>query len=1504
MSSGTTRSTAKITTEGTTESERFAAIQKEAADLSAPSTAPSPDLPGAVPATEPSSDPADQPEPTSEPHDDEEDGDDPSDPPLTTIIMASDSKAKVPKGLADHQRLKGPDNYPQWTTAMKMAFYTYDCYDVMKPVLSMANLKAETSSSKFSSTELDLDDRSPNMVKLINANTLILASISEKAQSYCQGLNDPIAAWKKLEAWCQGTGPVQRQVAQREMNTLKSGDFKTADDFVNKFESLRLRLKTLGRDQTDDFWIDQFICSAEDQFPSWAADHRRALRFNPSQATLAAIQSDLADEAKNKAKPPKSDEMTAFASKNKGKGKGKKQGRKRYKPGECPHTNHPADKCWIDHPELAPKRDSTSGDSKSREAKPKEKTKLETTVFAEEVMSASYLTETDPEEPAPRLSLGEPIQKPGTPNEAPKEPSPWAQDALLEHTDPVSESSIGPMLAQQDSDSSSQDRQIIQGPVEEVYSTGPAKKSPRWKGDSGSTCHIGHTLEDFEDLDHSRPLAVIRTGSGLVKPTAVGTVRKEVRNSEGDTVVMTLTEVYYIPTFPVNIFSLQRFYQKGGRIKDFSLVDSAGINAGSFDANFDLQVQGSPKPNAEETLICTTSEKVIDYPLWHARLGHIGRKAIRQTAKVTNGMWANKESDLTPPNTICEPCDDAKNLRYTPKPGREIPRLAGEEWHLDSVHIQYPGGQGEFWAIILTEAKTGFRTTDTFEDKGQCNQALINRIRYAKRQWQIPIRRIIMDGGNELYGSHNGEFDQLIKDQGIEVIKSAPYTPEDNGVAERSNRIIIEKTRTWMIASKADPRLWPWFWSTAVEYTNYLCVTKGDESGKPRIEAFLDENIPGKAHNVDLTYLRIPGSKVKVHIPKERRDNADKFGPTGEDGILLGWKGKTIYTVYLPNRPGHFTQRIVNTSNLVFYEQVGSKVMETTVSDPTAETIADSITVRPTTESVVRRTLPPNARKMQKQKPLEALVASCFHISDLAEVEPLTLAQALSGPVHMEWLAALYDEMRNMLRNKVFRATNRTPGQRALTPKLVFRNKYGKDGNVEKRKVRLVARGFEQIEGIDYDQTFAAVAKACTWRILLALAASYNWEIHQIDIVAAFLNGELDEHVEMEVPPGMAEFFAKFPKENTIGFDPNTDQILKVLKSLYGLKQAPRQWQKALKKSLQQLGFTQLKSDPAVYIMYEKKLIVCTFLGVRIIRDRAQRKIWLTQDAYLKRVLEAKEYTNSRPAATPIAAVALIKAWPNEGQASKEDILQYSSLVGSQMHLMTYSRPDIAFTMSVVSRYNHNPSADNLHLANYCLKYLSGTQNLGLELGGRRTLPSPQWDNEEFQQPARQQEGNLDIVIWTDSDFKGDKSTMRSTYGYIVQVEGSTVHWKSKRAPRVMTSTTEAEYHAIMKGVQQGLFYKSLFTELRIPINLTIKSDNQGSIKLTRNPEFHERTMHIPLEEHFVRDEVDRGTVTISWVPTNDQVADGLTKPLTREKHQRMLQLLGLRDVTESGVRL
>jgi hypothetical protein len=315
------------------------------------------------------------------------------------------------------------------------------------------------------------------------------------------------------------------------------------------------------------------------------------------------------------------------------------------------------------------------------------------------------------------------------------------------------------------------------------------------------------------------------------------------------------------------------------------------------------------------------------------------------------------------------------------------------------------------------------------------------------------------------------------------------------------------------------------------------------------------------------------------------------------------------------------------------------------------------------------------------------------------------------------------------------------------------------------------------------------------------------------------------------------------------------------------------------------------------------------FLGIRILRDRSSsaRTITLMQDAFAKRILEAKHYESLKTAKTPLAPGSLVHAVPREDTASKTERLTYSLINGSLMYLMVNTRPDYAFPISVVSRFSHNPSSNNLLLAEHCLRYLRGTINYGLILGGNLEFPQPDWENNSFSMDQlRENHPKLPVTVWTDSDWKGDKATGKSTHAYVVQLgtgNGNIVSWRSKRTGRVMLSSTEAEYYALGKGAQQALWMRGLFTELRIPSTFTLKGDNMGSIKLSKNPEFHQRTGHIPLEEHFLRDEIESGRLSIEWVPTEEQLADGLTKILPIKGHQEMIRRLGLKDVLEQGVR-
>ncbi|MDB5911072.1 MAG: hypothetical protein JWP34_5189 [Massilia sp.] len=1366
-------------------------------------------------------------------------------------------------GLRQSELLKKPGDWHRWKTSMIQEFAERGVYAVMREALEVKPITEVSAKQTSSATparvpkaqevstliEYEKVDTDPRMKKLLAASRIINRSVATPILPLLQGIHDPHKAWKTLESWAIGSGPVQFTNLITKYASINSQAYASAQEYCVAFDNLRLDLTAYGRKVEDVEYITTFVNGAAGQYPAWAERMRGSLRSRHSlvQFTLESVMEDLRDEAVLK-KAPKSVEFNNYVD-NKGKTQGKSQGKKkyrgpRYKPGECPHQGHSPEKCYSDHPELRPWVKNAQNQAKDGSKEPKTKETKQ--------------------------------------NEA--------------------------------------------NMVEYSFMTGIGGLPRIWLGDSGSSCHIATNEDDFTSLDRSGPFLPIRTGGGLVYPDGQGTVSKVVKAGK-DWKKLTLNGVYYCPGFSKNILSLQKAYYSGCLLKGLKLFAADGNPIASFDSNFILET----RDRVEECYSTETAD--LDLALWHARLGHVGKSAIKNTAKATKGIRTSENISSEP--LICEPCELGRSLRYTPKPGRPLPAHAGEEWHLDSVQIGYPGGQGEMWAILFTEAKYGYRKTATFNSKGEGSSAVLSFLRNAARQWTIPVKRIQVDGGWELVGPTEGPLKQYFDLQGIEIVESAPYTPEQNGIAERANRLIIEKARTWMIACKAPYLLWPYFWETAVDCTNFVVNNKTASIEKTPFEAFLDENEPGKPHSVDLSNLRIPGCKVFVNIAKERRVNSHKFDPVAEEGILLGWKGKTTYQVYVPSRPGHLAQQIFLTTSLVFHEVVGSRIVTTENDDPEGDTVADSITVRPQ----VLRTLPPNA--IRKPRLLEALIAECHHISELEQVEPTSLDEALSGPSQKGWEDALFDEFRNMLNNGVFQAVQRAEArQKPLTARLVLKQKLDSNGKVDKLKVRLVARGFEQKEGVDFDQTFASVAKASTWRILLSIAASYDWEIHQIDVVSAFLNGDLDEEVYMEVPEGMRLFFDRFPKENSIKFDSGSNQVLRVLRSLYGLKQAPRQWARSLKKALKGLNFVQSRADEAIFINYAQRLIVCTyvddflvlspstkqirqfkagfgkvfkikdlgevnyFLGIKIIRDRAARTITLSQAAFAQRILEAKRLTNIKPAKTPLAQGSLVHACPREGTATRAERLAYASTTGSLMYLMTQTRVDYAFPLSVVSRYSHNPSDQNFLLTDHCTRYLCGTWDLALVLGGINDFPQPEWDNTTFNiDHATTGTKRLPVNIWTDSDWKGDKFTGKSTHSYVVQLGDvkNIVSWRSKRTGRVMLSSTEAEYYALGKGAQFGLWMKGLFTELRIPSVYTLKGDNQGSIKLSKNPEFHQRTGHIPLEEHFLRDEIEAGRLNIQWVPTEEQLADGLTKILPTKRHAEMLQKLGLQALSHQN---
>ena len=520
------------------------------------------------------------------------------------------------------------------------------------------------------------------------------------------------------------------------------------------------------------------------------------------------------------------------------------------------------------------------------------------------------------------------------------------------------------------------------------------------------------------------------------------------------------------------------------------------------------------------------------------------------------------------------------------------------------------------------------------------------------------------------------------------------------------------------------------------------------------------------------------------------------------------------------------------------------------------------------------------------------------HLEGLAafEPDPSTLREALAREDKMEWQRAMDKEMESLRKNKTWDLTELPKGRKAISCKWVLRIKRDAKGSVVKYKARLCVRGFTQKYGIDYTETFASVAKMPSLRVVLALAAYNDWELHHMDVTTAFLNADLEEEIYMQQPEGYVEA----GKEHL---------VCKLNKSLYGLKQAPRAWYFKLHAELVRLGFTRLEADHSLYLWLDgeelvllvvhvddivvasnslealqefKEAIMHTFemtdlgdlsyyLGIKVERDRGSKVIRMSQAHYVMEVLERFGMTECKPTTTPMDTKT--RLLPHDGVASAEEVKEYQRVVGSLMYAMVATRPDLGYAVGALCRYMSNPSPSHWCAAKRVLRYLAGTIHHALTYG----------------------RGNMELVGYTDADFAAPP-TRHSTSGYLFILNGGAVSWASKRQKSVATSTTEAEYMALALGTKEAIWLRRLLGELGMvsysPTLLLV--DNQSCIKLAKNPENHQLTKHIDTQYHFIREEVERQIVRVEFCPTKAMAADFLTKPVARDQHMACSRMSGL----------
>ncbi|GJR53988.1 retrotransposon protein, putative, ty1-copia subclass [Tanacetum coccineum] len=503
-----------------------------------------------------------------------------------------------------------------------------------------------------------------------------------------------------------------------------------------------------------------------------------------------------------------------------------------------------------------------------------------------------------------------------------------------------------------------------------------------------------------------------------------------------------------------------------------------------------------------------------------------------------------------------------------------------------------------------------------------------------------------------------------------------------------------------------------------------------------------------------------------------------------------------------------------------------------------------------------------------------------------------------------KWIDAMNAEIQSMMDNMVWVLVDLPPGCKTVRSKWLFKKKTDMDGIVYTYKACLVANGYTQLYGVDYEEMFSPVADIRAIRILISIAAYYDYDIWQMDVKTTFLNGYLDEDIYIVQPEGFV--------------DPNHPRkVCKLQRSIYGLKQASRSWNKRFDEKIKRFGFSQNHDEPYVYqkasgsnviflILYGnhipslqsvkdylgkcfamKDLGEAAFiLGIKIYRDRSKRLIGLCQNAYMDKILKRYKMDNSKRGHIPMQERLDLNK--SQGAQTPKEVnrmknVPYASAVGSIMYAVRCTRPDVAFAQNMTSRFQQNPGEPHWTAVKNILKYLRNTKDMFLVYGGN---PSTE----------------LRVECYCDAGFETDRDDTKSQTGYVFILNGGAVDWKSSKQSTTAMSATESEYIAASEAVMEVVWIRKFISGLGIvptinePLNMYY--DNSAAVHYANEPGVQKGARHYQRRYHYVRECVELGEIRILKVHTDNNLADPFTKALSNRKLTQHARGMGLRPAS------
>lgn len=924
----------------------------------------------------------------------------------------------------------------------------------------------------------------------------------------------------------------------------------------------------------------------------------------------------------------------------------------------------------------------------------------------------------------------------------------------------------------------------------------------------------------------------------------------------------------------------------------------------------------------------------------HRALGHHNFEGMRRIA--------DRLKIKINPNVDCYTCVKGK-MKALPFPNSSIKSVRPLELvHMDlSGTIRIPNPENYKYFLLLVDDYSRYKVVALLKRKTEVFAAVKAFKERFERQLEVSLKVFRSDNGTEF---SNHQFDELCDETGIVQQFTCVNTPQQNIVAERGIGLVKQMARTLLLDANLGASFYPYAVAHAVKILNLLpCASIGfripyelfhrKQASYDDLEIFGSpvvyrvENPPNTfaPPGGDGIYLGEPPNVKGVYVYdyKLRKVlicrnviflNIDKFAPPNR----IEFDDRN--TIDLTSQPLWEDEEQEFVCKLRSADQGGNppppvlpaEVGQTAEPAPTEKDVRHFIDQQPPSEyqladlgqdkdGLIRLNRKQRAAFERKHPHVNLRFVrgtntkgrgrvSVYRVNHITA--PKSLRQAMSSDKQAEWKAATDEEMASFHANQTGELVPKPPGAKVLPVMWVFAVKQGASGEIERYKARIVAMGNLQKPGRDFNESYAPVVNELTLRVLFSLCVQYGLDLHQIDIKTAFLNSELEEGEEVYIaqPPG----YVVPGKE---------DYVYRLNRAIYGLRQSAARWYEHLSKIMESIGLRRSKSDRCLFfgnidgqlvivacyvddcliggtslkaVQKVKKKIaeavqitdkgpVHHFLNLDIDYDCKSKSLFISQSHYIKQLLRDTGMEECAGAKTPI--VPGQDAFTADGELF-EDVAWYQMVMGRLIYLATHSRPDICFVVSRLCAFMQCPTKQHVEMVKRVIRYLKHTINRRLAF----------------------RSNEINVNIYTDADFANDTNTSRSVTGVASFVYGNLVNWYSRKQSRVANSTCQAEVLSIMAATLEAEYIYHLLAELELGRveQVTVLNDNNSARHTIMEGGDFSKNKHYRTTIHAIKEVIQLGWMKLVYCPTDDMVADFLTKPLTEVRLNRLVETAGL----------